>query len=173
MFCSSPVLLNLTVIKCRLGLIEWLLWPSFAQPVLFVLNFVYWNVFYCCVLRAQTWLDLTWLDILLHNSDWMCFVLKEIVVCSCNMIVWFFCKIYNFVRQQYGNCKKCDINKICVLRWQWLVISTWHHIPTSHIANRAVRNTALLHNTPLRGALGVDHVLAKYVSIWFGNTSCE
>ena len=59
MFCASPVLLNLTVIKCRLGLIEWLLWPSFAQPVLFVLSFVDWNVFYCCVLTAQTWLDLT------------------------------------------------------------------------------------------------------------------
>ena len=33
-----------------------------ASPVLFVLSFVYWNVFYCCVLTAQTWLDLTWLD---------------------------------------------------------------------------------------------------------------
>jgi len=31
MFCASPVLLNLTVIKCRLGLIKWLLWLSFAQ----------------------------------------------------------------------------------------------------------------------------------------------
>ena len=31
--------------------------PSFAQPVLFVLSFIDWNVFYCCVLTAQTWLD--------------------------------------------------------------------------------------------------------------------
>ena len=61
MFCASRILLNLTVIKCRLGLIKWLLWPSFAQPVLFVLSFVDWNVFYFCVLTAQTWLDLTWL----------------------------------------------------------------------------------------------------------------
>jgi len=30
-----------------------------------------------------------------------------------------------------------------------------------------------LHNTLLRGALGVDHVLTKYVSIWFTNTSCK
>jgi len=59
MFCASRILLNLTVIKCRLGLIKWLLWPSFAQPVLFVLSFVDWNVFYFCVLTAQTWLDLT------------------------------------------------------------------------------------------------------------------
>jgi len=36
MFCASPVLLNLTVIKCKLGLIKWQLWPSFAQPVVFV-----------------------------------------------------------------------------------------------------------------------------------------
>ena len=64
MICASPVLLNLTVIKYRLGLIKWLLWPSFAQPVLFVLSFVDWNVFYCCVLTAQTWLDLTWLRLL-------------------------------------------------------------------------------------------------------------
>ena len=34
-------------------------WMSFAQPVLFVLSFVDWNVFYCCVLTAQTLLDLT------------------------------------------------------------------------------------------------------------------
>ena len=52
----------LSIFHFRLGLIEWLLWPSFAQPVLFVLSFVYWNVFYCCVLTAQTWLDLTWLE---------------------------------------------------------------------------------------------------------------
>ena len=58
MFCASSVLLNLTVIKYRLGLIKWLLWPSFAQPVLFVSSFVDWNVSYCCVLTAQTWLDL-------------------------------------------------------------------------------------------------------------------
>ena len=38
---------------------SWLLWPSFTQPVLFVLSFVDWNVFYCCVLTAQTLLDLT------------------------------------------------------------------------------------------------------------------
>ena len=55
--------------KCRLGLIEWMLWPSFAQPVLFVLSFVYWNVFYCCVLTAQTWLDLTWLVQTLEAID--------------------------------------------------------------------------------------------------------
>ena len=42
----------------NIGLIKWLLWPSFAQPVLFVLSFVDWNVFYCCVLKANT----TWLD---------------------------------------------------------------------------------------------------------------
>ena len=41
-----------------LGLIKWLLQLSFAQPVLFVWNFVDWTVFYCCVLTAQTWLDL-------------------------------------------------------------------------------------------------------------------
>jgi len=52
-------------------------------------------------------------------------------------------------------------------------ITTWHRIPTSHNANRAVRNIALLHNTQVRGGLGVDHVLTKYVSIWFGNASCK
>jgi len=45
MFCASPVLLNLTVIKCKLGLIKSMLCPSFAQPVLFVLSFVNCNVF--------------------------------------------------------------------------------------------------------------------------------
>jgi len=71
MFCASPVLLNLTVIKCRLGLSKWLLWPSFARPVLFVLSFVYWNVFYCCVLTAQAWLDFTWPDMTCvdHTQD--------------------------------------------------------------------------------------------------------
>jgi len=52
-------------------------------------------------------------------------------------------------------------------------ITTWHRLPTSHNANRAVRNIALLHNFPLRGALGVDHVLTKCASIWSGNTSCK
>jgi len=33
--------------------------------------------------------------------------------------------------------------------------------------------TALLHNTPLRGGLGIDHVLTIDVSIWFCNTSCK
>ena len=60
----------------------------------------------------------------------------------------------------------------CCTFQNWLP-STWLRIPTSHNANRAVRNIALLHNTPLRGALGVDHVLTKYISIWFGNTSCK
>jgi len=50
-------------------------------------------------------------------------------------------------------------------------ITTWHRIPPSHNVNRAVRNIALLHNTPLRGALGIDHILTKYVSICFGNAS--
>jgi len=31
----------------------------------------------------------------------MYLVLKEIVVCSCNMLFDFFCKIYNFIRQHY------------------------------------------------------------------------
>ena len=47
--------------KTLIALFKWYLWPSFVQPVLFVLSFVDWNVFYCCVLTAQTWLDLTWL----------------------------------------------------------------------------------------------------------------
>jgi len=34
-------------------------------------------------------------------------------------------------------------------------------IPTSHNANRAVRNITMLHNTRLRGALEFDHVLTK------------
>jgi len=40
MFSASPVLLNLTVIKCRLCLIKRLPWASFAQPLVFVLRFV-------------------------------------------------------------------------------------------------------------------------------------
>jgi len=51
--------------------------------------------------------------------------------------------------------------------------ATVHRIPISHNANRPVRNIALLHNALLRGVLGVDHVLTKYLSIWFGNTSCK
>ena len=34
---------------------------------------------------------------------------------------------------------------------------------------RAVSNIALLHNTPLCGALGVDHVLIKYCMFLFGS----
>jgi len=34
------------------------------------------------------------------------------------------------------NCKKCDINKVCVLRWQWLAvhfkIETLYHYLASH-----------------------------------------
>jgi len=67
-------------------------------------------------------------------------------------------------------CADSDLLYISKLR---PCITTWHRIPTSHNANRAVRNIALLHDTPLRGALGVDHVLIKYVSIWFGSTSCK
>jgi len=77
MFCASPVLLNLTVIKCRLGLIKWLLWPSFTRPVLFVFSFVDWNVFYCCVLTAQTWLESTWLK----PARWIS------LHCSCNNVI--------------------------------------------------------------------------------------
>jgi len=66
------------------------------------------------------------------------------------------------------NCNKCDICKVfcaaltvtCCTYQNW-VLSTWLRIPTSHNANRAVGNIALLHNTPLRGALRVDHVQAR------------
>jgi len=51
-----------------------------------------------------------------------------------------------------------------------LYITTWHRILTSHNVNRAVGSLALLHNTPMCGVLGVDHVLTKYISVWFGNT---
>jgi len=44
-------------------------------------------------------------------------------------------------------------------------ITTWHHIPTSNNPNRSLANIALLHNTTLRGALAVDHVLTMYISI--------
>jgi len=37
-------------------------------------------------------------------------------------------------------------------------ITTWLRIPTSHNANRAVRNIALLHNASLHVALVVDCV---------------
>jgi len=60
----------------------------------------------------------------------------------------------------------------CCTFQNW-VTSAWLRIPTSHNPNRAVRNIALLHNTPLRGALRVDHVLTKYVSSWLGNNSCK
>jgi len=78
--------------------------------------------------------------------------------------------VRNVILTKFVCCADNDLLYFSKLR---PYITTWHRIPTSHNANRAVRNIALLHNTPLRGALGVDHVLTKYVSIWFGNTSCK
>ena len=46
----------------------------------------------CFSNRSDTWFAS---NNLLHNSDWMCFVLKEIVVYSCCMLFDFFRKIYN------------------------------------------------------------------------------
>jgi len=54
-------------------------------------------------------------------------------------------------------CADSDLLYISNLRPFYLASHTHY----SHNANRAVRNIALLHNTPLRGALGVDHVLTK------------
>jgi len=63
--CFVPHLycLNLAVIKHKLGLIDWLLWSSFAQPVLFV---VIWNVLFVAYLQRKhnlTWLYLTFIVI--------------------------------------------------------------------------------------------------------------
>jgi len=76
--------------------------------------------------------------------------------------------VRNVILTKFVCCADSDLLYISKLR---PYITTWHRIPTSHDANRAVRNIALLHNTQLRGALGIDHVLTKYVSIWFGNPS--
>jgi len=76
--------------------------------------------------------------------------------------------VRNVKMTKFVCCADSDLLYISKLR---PYITTWHRILTSHNANRAVRNIALLHNTPLRGVLGFDHVLTKYVSIWFGNTS--
>ena len=78
--------------------------------------------------------------------------------------------VINVILTKFVCCADSDLLYSSKLR---PYITTWHRIPTRHNANRVVRNIALLHNTPLRGALGVDHVLTKYVSIWFGNTSCK
>jgi len=72
--------------------------------------------------------------------------------------------IRNAVLTKFVCCADSDLLFISKLR---TYIITWHRIPTSHNANPAVRNIALLHNTPLRGALGVDHVFTKHVSIWY------
>jgi len=78
--------------------------------------------------------------------------------------------VRNVILTKFVCCADSDLLYIPKLR---LYITTCHRIPTSHYANRAVRNIALLHNTLLRGTLGVDHVLTKYDSVWFGNTSCK
>ena len=78
--------------------------------------------------------------------------------------------VRNVILTKFVYCADSDLLYILKLR---LYITTWHRMPTSHNANRAVRNIALLHNTPLRGALRLDHVLTNYVSVWFGNTSCK
>ena len=59
-------------------------------------------------------------------------------------------------------CADSDLLYISKLR---PYITAWHCMPTTHNANRAVRNIALLHKTALRGALGVDHVLTKHVYV--------
>ena len=61
---------NLTVIKNKLGLIRWQLWPSFAKPVLFVWAL---SVETCFIVEyLQSGYDLTfkekWQKILIHQS---------------------------------------------------------------------------------------------------------
>jgi len=78
--------------------------------------------------------------------------------------------VRNVYLTKFVCCADSDLLYISKLR---PYITTWRRIPTSHNANRDVRNIALLHNIQLRSALGVDHVLTKYVSIWFSNASCK
>jgi len=78
--------------------------------------------------------------------------------------------VRNVVLTKFVCCTDIDLLYISTLR---PYITTWHRIPPSNNVNRAVRNIALLHNTQSRGARGVDHVSTKYVSVWFGNTSCK
>ena len=81
---------NLTVINYRLGLIKWLLWPSFAQPVLFVLSFVDWNALFVAYLQHKwIWLDFAdlekWVErfsassLIQANLFEMTFISEEIV----------------------------------------------------------------------------------------------
>jgi len=63
--------------------------------------------------------------------------------------------VRNVILQKSVCCADSDLLYISKLR---PYIITWHRIPSSHNANRAVRNIALLQNTPLRGTLWVSGV---------------
>jgi len=53
---SSLFVLNFVTIWRHIHVSKLTLWRSLLTwPVLFVLNFVDWNLFYYCVLTAQTW----------------------------------------------------------------------------------------------------------------------
>ena len=78
--------------------------------------------------------------------------------------------VINVILTKFVCCVHSDL--LTFQNWDpytWLRIG----LPTSHNVNRVVTNIALLHNTPLRDALGVDHVLTKYVFTSFGNISCK
>jgi len=95
------------------------------------------------------------------------------LVMVCLLIIFLYLlseTVRNVILTKFASCADSDLLCISKLR---PYITTWHRIPTSYNANSAVRNISLLHNTPLRGALGVDHVLTKYASICFGNTTCK
>jgi len=58
--------------------------------------------------------------------------------------------VRNVIVTKFVCCADSDLLYISKLRPH---ITTWHRIPTSHNASRAVRNTALLHNCVVRLAL--------------------
>ena len=65
---------------------------------------------------------------------------------------------------QQSWCAALTVTGCTLQNW---VTSTWLRIPTSHNPNRAVRNIALLHNTPLRGALGL--IMSRPSMFLFGS----
>jgi len=93
MFCASPVLLKFVNIGWA-----WLC-DSFGYPSPKLCCLVYWNVFHCWVLTAQTWLDFT-----ASRFFWL-----WILVCTCATRTQSFRQNQwdNWVNREWKRCFSC------------------------------------------------------------------
>jgi len=101
--------------------------------------------------RGDTWLTL---HISLHNSDWTCFVLKDIVVCSCNMLFDFFLWDIQFCQETQG--RPIDYDNITI----WMF---W----CSSITKLNEYRSMLLSSLTVVQEGGVQGVQAHSQKLWF------